>query len=260
MNIFRISLVLVLLGAPAASAAVLFAKPFHVTRSIDEPLGGTNATVEQYYFGNRVVSIRESKTVIVDYDRRDITEIDRAAATYSVTKFEDVAAARPPRAASASTNAKPSVIRGAPDRRGGRAVETFTAEDRTANVRVEIAVDPSTVLSRDAFDVVVGAAYPGNGGMTADIAREAAKLRTLAASAKAQETPDAFGLPIEQVFRWNFEGTVMTSSNKVLRVSDELPPPDLIAIPAGAKLVDSHLVRAKKIADEVDAVPAPPRH
>src|SRR4051794_32869510 len=89
-----IALFAVLVASAAAAAPSLFTKPLHVTRSVDEPLSGKTSVVEEYYFGSRVVTTRGERSVIVDYERREITEIDRANATYSVTRFDDAAAAR----------------------------------------------------------------------------------------------------------------------------------------------------------------------
>jgi len=244
---------LLLLTAVTAHAAVLFDKPLHVTRSIDEPLSGKTIVVEQYYFGNRVVTVRGDRTVIADYERREITEINRAAATFSTTKFDEVAAARAPRQARQSDA---PVVRGRSDRRGGRSVDVFTADDRAAGLHAEIAVDASIELSRDAFDVVVGAAYPANGGTMADLARGAARAPRAAASRVGTTAADLYGLPIEQIVRWDAGGETVTSSNRVTRVGQETVPPDLITIPAGARRVESHQLETKRLADEIDSVPA----
>lgn len=242
------SLVLSLFFLPfAVGAAPLFERPLHVTREVAEPLTGAKVTLEAYYFGNRTITIHGERTVIVDYDKQEITEIDRTNATYSVTKFEQVAAARGERvgAAKRSDAAKPAIVRAGSDRKGGRAVDVFTADDTAAAVHAEIAVDNTIDLSRDAFDVVVGAAYPGDGGPSTDLARSAAK----------RAAGNTYGLPIEQTFRWTVAGETLTSSNRILAVDAQTAPPDLIAIPPGARLVDSRLVRTKKLADEVESLP-----
>src|SRR5262249_19824386 len=160
------------LPSAAVEAAALFTKPLHITRSIDEPLSGKTIVVEQYCFGSRVVTIRGDHTIIADYDHREITEIDRANATYSVTKFEEFAATRPARQVRKSDAV--AVVREGSARRGGRNVELFSVDD--PGLRMEIAVDASIDLSRDAFDVMIGAAYPASGGAEADLARGAARI------------------------------------------------------------------------------------
>jgi hypothetical protein len=244
---------LALVLASAAEAGPLFTKPLHVTRAVDEPLSGKTFVVEEYCFGNRVVTTRGDRTVIADYERREITEIDRADATYSVTKFEDVAAAHGPHRARTSDA---PLVRAGSERRGGRNVEVFTAADPAARLRAEIAVDPTIELSRDAFDVVIGAAYPADGGPAADLARGAARISRLTASAAGATAVDRYGFPIEQIVRWDAAGETITSSNRVTRVGEEMAPPDLIAIPPGARRVESHRIETKRLADEIDSVPA----
>ena len=241
---------LLLLAALAAHAAPLFNTPLHVTRSIDEPLTGKSYVVEQYYFGNRVITVRGDRTVIADYERREITDVDRAAATYSVAKFDDVAAARGVHRAQKSDA---PVLRDRSDRRGGRNVDVFTADDRAAGLHAEIAVDSSIELSRDAFDVVVGAAYPASGGTMADLARGAARAPRAAASRIGSTAAgDVYGLPIEQTVRWDAGGKTITSSNRITRVVEETAPPNLIVIPAGARRVESHQLETKRLLDEID--------
>jgi len=242
-----------LVFASAAEAGPLFTKPLHVTRAVDEPLSGKSFVVEEYCFGNRVVTTRGDRTVIADYERREITEIDRANATYSVTKFDDVAAAHGPRRVRTSDA---PLLRAGSERRGGRNVEVFTADDRAARLRAEIAVDPTIELSRDAFDVVVGAAYPADGGPAADLARGAAKISRVTASAAGTNAADRYGLPIEQIVRWDAAGETITSSNRVTRVGEEMAPPDLIAIPPGARRIESHRLETRRLSDEIDSVPA----
>jgi hypothetical protein len=242
---------LALVLASAAEAGPLFSRPLHVTRTVEEPLSGKSFIVEQYCFGNRVVTTRGDRTVIADYERREITEIDRANATYSLTKFEDVAARGPHRARTSDA----PLVRAGSERRGGRNVEVFTADDPAARLRAEIAVDPTIELSRDAFDVVIGAAYPADGGPAADLARGAAKISRVTASALGAGA-DRYGLPIEQIVRWDAAGETITSSNRVTRVGEELAPPDLIAIPPGARRIESHRLETRRLADEIDSVPA----
>lgn len=75
-----------LLVAPAVFAAtVLFPRPLHLVRRVDDPISKTTATIDEYCGGNRVVTVRGSKVAIADYDAQQLTEIDHAAQTWSVT-------------------------------------------------------------------------------------------------------------------------------------------------------------------------------
>jgi hypothetical protein len=67
---------------------------------------------------------------------------------------------------------------------------------------------------------------------------------------------ERYGLPIEQIVRWDAAGETITSSNRVTRVGEEMAPPDLIAIPPGARRIESHRLETRRLADEIDSVPA----
>ncbi len=230
----------------------LFPKSLHLTRSIEEPLSGAKSTVDEYYFGNRVITVRGDRTVIVDYDKRSVTEIDRAKATYSVTSFDDIANARPHRAnpRTVTKTQMPSMERLRSDQRAGRGVDVFSGDDQTTALHAEIAVDNSVAFSRDAFDVLIGSAYPNDGGPANDLARGAAK-RTAGAT-------EAYGLPMEQTLRWTAGKATVETRNLVMRVGEEGAPPEMIAIPPGAREVDSRLLRSKKLGDEIDALTKSP--
>jgi hypothetical protein len=246
-------------AAVSVHGAPLFDAPLHVTRNVEEPISGKTLTVDEYYFGSRVVTVRGSRTVIADYDKREVTEIDRAAGTYSVTKFEDVAAARGARRA---TQTDISVQRSGNDRRGGRSVDLFTADDKNSGMHAEVAVDANVELTKDAFDVVVGAAYPAGVTAGTEIARGAARRSRVTAAANGMAAPSAerYGLPIEQTFRWHVGKETVTATNRITRVGDETVPPDVIAIPAGARRVESRRIEANRLAGEIDSTPSTRKH
>src|SRR5688572_20952221 len=75
----------------AAPARVLFPTNLHLTRQVEDPLSGKTVTIDEYCYGNRVVSVSGEKTVIADYDKQQITEINRKNGTYSVSRFDEVA-------------------------------------------------------------------------------------------------------------------------------------------------------------------------
>jgi hypothetical protein len=76
--------------------------------------------------------------------------------------------------------------------------------------------------------------------------------RVTAASAGASAAPEHYGLPMEQIVRWDAAGETITSSNRITRVAEEIVPAELITIPAGARRVESHRVEAKRLMDELD--------
>jgi len=239
-------------------ASVLFPKPLHLTREIVDPISGTTAHVEQYCLANRVVSIVGARTVIADYDRSELTEIDRQRGTYSVTPFASVAAAHPHRNSArrpVAGSAAPSVEHHGSDRRAGRSVDLYVADDASQNLHAEVAVDANAMLSRDAFDVLAGAAFPNDGNASTDITRAASRRPTSGTAATGTAMNESYGLPIEQTLRWNLGGTTISTVNRVTRVGDEVAPPDMLAIPPGALKVDSMIVRTPREAEQLDTLP-----
>ena len=84
-----------LLAAPLVFGAdALFPRPLHLVRRVDDPISKTSAMIDEYCVGNRVVTVRGAKVTIADYDAQQLTEIDHAAQTWSVTPFADIAQSR----------------------------------------------------------------------------------------------------------------------------------------------------------------------
>jgi hypothetical protein len=256
------------LAARASADTLLFPKPLHLTREVVDPISGKISHVEQYCLANRVVSIAGSRTVIADYDRSEVTEIDREHGTYSVTPFSTVASARPHRkvirAAStgAAASAAPAMQHRGTDRRAGRSVDLYAGDDAAHALHAEIAVDQSAALSRDAFDVLVGAAYPGEGDASTELIRSASRRSAAGVSSNVKGTSvsESYGLPIEQTTRWTVDGRTITATNRVTRLSDDAAPSDLLAIPPGARRVDSRIVVAARESEQLDALPGKANH
>ena len=249
------------LSAFASADTLLFPKPLHLTREVVDPITGKTSHLEQYCLANRVVSIAGSRTVIADYDRSELTEIDREHGTYSITPFSTVASARPHRkvvrAASAGTaaSAGPTMEHRGTDRRAGRSVDLYAGDDTAQALHAEVAVDQSAALSRDAFDVLVGAAYPGEGDASTELVRSASRRPVSGASSNGTTVSESYGLPIEQTTRWDVNGRTVTATIRVTRVSDDVAPSDLLAIPPGAHRVDSRIVVTARESEQLDALP-----
>ena len=75
------------------AAAPLFPTPLHLTRQVHDPLSGKTTVLNEYGYGNRLISVRGGFTSIADYERGELTEIDRDAGTYSITRFDAIAKA-----------------------------------------------------------------------------------------------------------------------------------------------------------------------
>lgn len=258
-----IALAAVLLAVPLfpvfAASKSLFPAPLHLTREIVNPVSNAKSVVEEYCNGNRIVSVSGSRTAIVDYDKSEVTEIDFAAGTYSVTKFEAIAKAREGlQVAALSANA---VRDWKIEARGGSVVasrpgETIEAE-RTSNrikQNIRITADTQLTLSRGAVEALMGLSYPNTPDASASIVLDALRHQRpkLVANSASASADDEYRLPLEHIVRFDIDGETVESRSVVTRLGAELAPPDVLAIPPGAKLVESRAVAVRKQLDEIE--------
>lgn len=252
-------------SAFGASSAVLFPKPLHLVRTIEDPLARGASTVHEYCAGNQVITVDGSRVAVADYDKQQLTEIDREAGTYSVTSFAEIARAhaKAPRAAKTNAtawNANQVGVRAAAA--GGRSLESWrlVRDDAKEKATIDVGIDRRVALSRDAVEVLVGASYPHTRREEHD-----AILKASAGPAEARRQPmtnsvvssePQYGLPIEQVFTFESKGEkageVVAIRNTVREVNDDLPPADLLIIPPGSKLVESRVARMARELREAD--------
>lgn len=232
----------------------LFPKSFHLVREIDDSLTGRVVRVDEYYSGDRVITINGTKSAVADYAKQELTEIDRAKGTYSVVTFAQLASARPARRAEVKSEAKTVIERKGSDRRAGRNVDLVAADDANASLHAEVAVDQSMTLSKDAFDVVAGGAFPKGGGAAVDLVRGAAAVKHGRIASNATASGESYGLPVEQTLRWETHGEAVVVTTRVLSVDELMPPADLIAIPAGARRVEAKALEAQRIAADSESL------
>lgn len=256
-----VAFVTLVLVASSAGGAVLFPEPLHLTRAVEDPIRGETTIVEEYYIGNRVISIAGDRTAIADYERNEITEIDRAEGTYSVTPFAEIAGATPKRMEALTTTDTEERWSIAETRRADRPnAELFAATPKTRSDirRLEVAVDRTVRLSRDALDVIVGAAYPNERPAEADVYIRAAgaKRDPRAPRTNAAGADETFALPVEQTVTYDAGGREVVSRNRVTRIARELPPATLLAIPPGAKQVETRRVQTRRMLDSFDTIPS----
>lgn len=74
-------LILLLVGAICAPVALqanalLFPSPLHLTRQISDPVSQSTSIVDEFCYANRVVSVSNDRTSIVDFATRELTTID----------------------------------------------------------------------------------------------------------------------------------------------------------------------------------------
>lgn len=212
-----------MLAAALALFAVLFPAPMHLTREVSDPITGATNRIEEYCHGNRVVSVNGKRTAIADYEKGTLTTIDFASGTYSVTQFDELARA-------------------------------WAAKPAKGSGLVKVSSSAQHALSREAVEVLLGTAYPAAPDTTTERflgQLRAPRVATNAVGATAQ--PQMYALPVEQVFAIdNGDGEKIEITNKVVRVGNELAPAGVMAVPPGAKLVESHAIATKRMLDAFD--------
>jgi len=202
-------------------AGTLFPTPLHLVRRIDDPIAKSSTTVQEFCFGDRIVSINDSRVAITDYAAQTLTEIDHASATYSVTRFDDIAKERP-------------------------------AVDTQAKATVTVSVNRSLALTRDAVEAIVGAAYPNRRDSRHEkILAAAAPISSGHIAAQSIEST-AYGLPSDTSVEFE-EG--LTYRNVVVRYDHDLPPPQMMLIDPGATRVESRLTRMAREMRQLDTLP-----
>jgi hypothetical protein len=254
--------------ATAPAAGPLFPTPLHITRQVHDSISGTTAVLDEYAYGNQLVSIRGMRTSIADYEKSRLTEIDRAEGTYSVTRFDALAKATqvpaggPARALSSSSSPRTIQSLGVRTTKTNRSAEFFQAEVETqpGKETIEIGVDRSIRISKDALEVLLGSAYPGVRTAEHEAALQAAgpQGRAVAAQSTASSpAAESYALPVEETVRYDFGGQQAEFRTAVVRVGGEAVPADLIAIPAGARLVTSRIIAATQEVDRIQHPPIP---
>ncbi len=244
---------------PLLAAPPLFPQALHLTRRVDRPDGGVSVA-EEYYYGNRVVSVAGDRSVIVDYEKHEIIEIDRAHSTYSITSFEKLAQlsgpAKAPRVAASDSTAMKSVP--LPQRAKAAHNEYFEGQPPAASPleKVEVGIDGTVRLSKDALEVILGSAYPRTRSDESELVLQAAHgshdRNPRIQSASAAPAADTYGLPVDQSMTYHVGGRTVEIHNVVTRVGNEPPPEEAVAIPNGAKRVDAHAVETQRVQDQLD--------
>ena len=255
-----IAAALALLAAPLAFGAnVLFPRPLHLVRRIDDPISKTAATIDEYCVGNRVVTVRGSKVTIADYDAQQLTEIDHTAHAWSVTSFTDIAQARADLDARMGNSVEPRA-----------AHLTALVHSASAYVidgphrRMEIAFDRKVVLSRAAAEVLIGAAYPnGKSQEQEEILAAAAgggSNGNVSAMATGATANTAYGLLIERTLTIETGGTTLVSHNTVIHVGEETVAAEAMLIEPGATRIESRLTRLARELRDIDTIPSAKPH
>jgi hypothetical protein len=257
------ALVSIVIVPPLLAAGPLFPTPLHLIRQVHDPISGKTTVLNEYGYGNRLISVRGGLTSIADYEKGELLEIDRGEGTYSITRFDAIAKATQavgtPAPAAAET--KKPLLRGMAARatKSGRAAEFFTSsiDAKPLKQTIEVGVDRSVNVSKDALEVLMGSAYPGVRRDEHEVVLSAAAPNGPVAQSQAEA---AYALPIEQVISYDLEGQKLEFRTSVVRVDSDTPPADLVSIPAGARLVVSRIVAVSREIDQINhPTAAPPR-
>jgi hypothetical protein len=245
--------------APLAFGAnVLFPRPLHLVRRIDDPISKTAATIDEYCVGNRVVTVRRSKVTIADYDAQQLTEIDHTAHTWSVTSFTDIARSRADLDARMGNSVEPRA-----------AHLTALAHSASAYVidgphrRMEIAFDRKVSLSRAAAEVLIGAAYPNGKSQEQEEILAAAgggSNGNVSAMGTGTTATNAYGLLVERTLTIETGGTTLVSHNTVIHVGEETVAAEAMLIEPGATRIESRLTRLARELRDIDTIPSAKPH
>jgi hypothetical protein len=248
-------------ASAAAASPVLFPGPLHITREVSDPVTATTTVVDEYCHGNRIVSISGSRTAIVDHDKGLVTVIDTATGTWSEARFEEIARVQArSRRASASAGEwrreeRPSRVIAS---RPGDSLELSRAEAH-GNVVVQLTLDRQLALSRPAMEALLGTGHPNPADSMSDAVIGALRVRgprvaVTASDATASSEP-LYQLPLEHTVRFDVGGEIVETRNVVTRIGTELPPPDRLAVPPGARKVELPLIAAIRLLEELDQPP-----
>lgn len=229
-----------LIPASALSAAerVLFPEALHITRELSDPVSQKTTVIDEYCHGDRVVSVSGRRTAIADYAKGELTEIDFAAGTYSITKFEQIARAHEKNAPRADRSAWRVESK-------GNGVEAIS-EKRV----VRVSFDEQRTMSRGAVEALMGIGYPHRSDPGAGAVLDSLRTRNRGISTNA--IPEDYRLPLEHIVRVDVDGETLETRNIVKRLGSELPPLDVLTIPPGAKLVESKTVAMQRLLEELD--------
>jgi hypothetical protein len=257
--LLTLSSALPLLGA---AEPALFPTPLHITRELSDPVSQKTSVIDEYCHGNRIVSVSGTRTAIADYVKGEMTEIDFAAGTYSVTKFEQVAGlnakAAPVMAAAASRKEWRVAPRGE-SVIASRPAETTEAEWKDENTRhvIRVSADRQLTLSRGAIEAIMGTGYPQHVDTAGDMMLDALRAHDRKVASNGVASAEEYHLPLEQVVRFEAGGETLETRNVVVRIGSELPPADALTIPPGAKLVKSKAVALQRMLEELDGLSRP---
>src|SRR4051794_536707 len=250
----KAALLLLAVALPSSAATALFPKPLHMVKRIDDPFARSAKNVEQYCYGNRIVTVAGDRVTILDYDAQTLTDIDHAKGTYSITRFDEIANAQPKGTAQKAAAAPKVTASGLKSSAGGRSVDSFDVD--LPRTKVTVGIDRSVSLSRAAVEASIGSSYPNAhrpeheaiigvaapAGNSRQISAVSSAMTSAMTSSTSAGDSGGYGLPSEQTIPIESEGGPVTLRTSVLRFDAALPPLSAMLIEPGAKRVESPIV------------------
>ena len=252
-------------AATVLAASPLFPRPLHLTRRIEDPVSHSTATVHEYCAGDQVITIGGEKIAIADHGRQELTEIDRAAGTYSVTTFAALAEASMALTPLAGGRVAPMTAnreRWTVMPRSSDAFEIkFTVDAAGGPAKMDVTLDRNVQLSKAALEVLIGASFPHPRGDVHEAILNVASNATGGSGRRpiANNVDASYALPIEQSVTFTLDGETITVKSTVIDVRAEVAPPGMVTIPPGARRIESNAVRLARELREADQLPNTPR-
>lgn len=235
------------LVAATLSAAVLFPEPLHIVRESTDPISGITSTVHEYCSGDRIATVSGPVTVIADYARGEVTEIDRGRGTFSITSFQDIARASISHGAQpvAKSTSEPLAL-GLTQAADGRQLESyeFAHADGDQQIVITVGVDRKTNISAAAAEALIGAAFPNRRTFVHDAIMRAASGGDIA-------------LPSEHTVAYEFAGEKVVFRSAIISIDRQLAPEEVLMIPPGSRRGETRLTSVPRAIEEVDRLPRP---
>jgi hypothetical protein len=249
------ALIAVMLAATAAAAEpVLFPTPLHIVRRVEDPITRRSSVVGEYCSGNRITSLAGTNVTTIDFARGEVVDVDRAATTYSVTTFKEIANASRHSVANIQASPWKVVTLASRTTDGGRLAEVYEATKTTtvAKVTVEISIDRHFPISHAAVEALIGSSYPNRRSDIHDAILEAAAPKRSQRAAAMSSQTESYGLPVDETVTFEAGGEKSVSRTTVLLVDSAPVPPAALVIPPGASRVESRLTRFAKELERLD--------
>lgn len=238
-------------SSSAGERPALFPEPLHLVREVTSDPADPAVTVDEYCAGDRIVRVQGSNVTVIDYATREVRELDRSAGTFSVVSFDELARARAEVARAFPAPAAQSEVE--TSRLGSDRVRINSNE-----LSIELHLDDAITLSRDGFDALLGAAYPNTPRPEHQFIAAASRVeREGRFTPVADAAAERLRLPIEQTVEARTPGERVRIATRVVKITRESVPAELLLLPAGARQVEAHIVRFARELQSLDRVTVP---